>query len=198
MQDAIRTVRQHLFKTVVTRILRSAAAQRIDFSIGYLHITGAGLRRVADDVDRGSIAIEIGGVPPGAGAAYSPDGKFYFPDRSYGFQASEEMDIVHEATHALVAVYRRGRIWPPDTLDEAAAYLSEALYNVYRGSPVTDVSLVLPQQIQASLIANSIQAHAGALVPARDEGLLRAFVASRPVYSQSGITYSSSVYSPRR
>ena len=68
-------------KQRIIGVLRSAAAQKIDFYLGYLHVSGFGYGAVADAVSRGAIGIRFGELELGAAAAFDGEDKvFDFPD----------------------------------------------------------------------------------------------------------------------
>jgi hypothetical protein len=185
------TVREAALKQRLIGLLRSPLVQKIDFFIGYMHISGAGYSRVADAVANGSIKLFVGGVPAGAAAAFYPGDRFFrFPDGTYGLTRSDEADMVHESTHAIRALTytRQSMMLIPDTQNEAAAYVADALYTLYSGSSNSSPQ---PIFIKADQIAQSIKDRKGAMVSPQDEANLRAFVAFHPVYSNDGKTYTS-------
>jgi hypothetical protein len=194
-RDPISTFREAALKERLIGILQSPEAQKIDFFLGYMHISGLGYLRVADALRRGSMQISIGTVPEGAAAAFSnARNLFHFPDKTYGILAGERSDMVHEATHAMKSLLYPFKVgWSvTDTQDEAAAFVAGALYMLYAGASFTGA----PAFVKAIQIARSIQGQKGAIVPARDEGHLRAFIAAHPVYSEAGINYCSTLYRP--
>jgi hypothetical protein len=184
------TIQLVTLKRRVINILKSPTTGKIDFYLGSMHVTGAGYLRVADAISVDKIGVRIGMVPAGAAASFQP-WVFDFPNGQYGALPSDQATIVHEATHAMKALTLSFAGLVPDTQNEAAAYVAEALYMRYLGSSVGNG---LPQWVRADLIAKSIMGQPGAIVPKTDEDNLRVLVAMRPVYFQSGITYSSTKY----
>jgi len=185
------TVREAALKQRLIGVLRSRLVQKIDFYIGYMHINGAGYLRVADAVAKGSIKLFVGGVPAGAAAAFYPAGRFFrFPGGTYGLNAGDQADMVHESTHALRALTytRQAMMLITHTQNEAAAYVADALYTLYIGSSNSSFE---PIFIKAFQIAQSIKDIPGAVVSPQDEANLRAFIAFHPVYSNAGKTYTS-------
>ncbi len=179
-----------VLKRRVMRIFRSPEAQTIDFYLGVLHVTGAGFLRVADAVSRDKIGIRVGSVSPKAAASFKP-WVFDFPNGQFGIVSFQEASIVHEAVHAMKALTLPFTGLMPDTQEEAAAYVAEALYLRYDGFPSSASN---PQLVKADLIAQAIMGRPGALVSKRDEDNLRVWITTRPVYYESGVTYSSTTY----
>jgi hypothetical protein len=177
-------------------VLRSPSAQKIDFYLGYLHVSGFGYVTVADAVSNGSIGIRFGQVPAGAAAAFDGEDKvFDFPEgQIYGSNLVEQALMVHEATHAAKwLIFKKAGIIENDTQDEAAAYLASTLYLMDNGRDWAPGHLIY---VEASRIARSLKK--GSIVPAHDEARLRSFVTLHPVYSSMGVTYNSTVYVPRK
>jgi hypothetical protein len=187
-------IQEAALRQCLIRVLMSPEAQKIDFFLGYMHINGVGYRLVADAIVKGSIGVRIGGVPDGAAATFDPsENVFNFLNGTNGSLLSNQGVMVHESTHAMKSLLYPFRVgWTvADTQDEAAAYVAGSLYMIYAGAPYNSPTL---PYAKADQIARSIQGKKGAIVPARDEGHLRAFVASHPVYSQMGVDYYSLVY----
>ena len=193
-----RTVQEAALKLRLIAILTSPAAQKIDFFLGYMHINGFGYQRVADALREGSIGVGLGNVPSGAAAAFDSDENlFEFPDGGFGLTlASDQGTIIHEATHAMKSLLYPFKVgWTvADTQDEAAAYVAGSLYMFYIGKSFTGAPGAPLVFVKADQIARSIQDQKAAIVSARDEGHLRAVVATDPLYSEFGINYYSLVY----
>ena len=175
------------------------AAQKIDFYLGYLHVSGFGYGAVADAVSRGAIGVRFGELELGAAAAFDGEDKvFDFPDGGvYGASLVEQSNIVHEATHAAKwLIYKKAGIIENDTQDEAAAYLAGTLYLMHNGGDWPPGSHLI--FVEASRIARSILNKKGSIVPAHDEARLRSFVSLHPVYSNMGVVYDLTVYVARK
>jgi hypothetical protein len=177
--------------------LRSDRIQRINFAYGPYLIDGAGYMRVAAAITMGGIGVlVVSNLPPGVGAEYDASANelhFRVPTIS---TTLDEMNTVHECTHALIA--NRGFRWGVTWSDsEAAAYLAEAIY-------IDSFSLRLKADLgndnsypfdnpgepfaTASRIAASLRGKPGAAVSAKDAITLRTVVASHPVYKSMGMT----------
>src|SRR6476620_11415577 len=93
---------------IVTSILTSPAAQKIDFYLGSVHVDGEGLRKVAKLVFMKVFGGKGIGVveepqPVGAGASYDTK-KDYFsmpPTAGFGSTPVDRYYILHEAVHAM-------------------------------------------------------------------------------------------------
>lgn len=180
-------------------VLRSPSAQKIDFYLGCLHVSGFGYGAVADAVSKDSIGIRFGQVPAGAAAAFDGvDKVFDFPEgRIYGSSLVEQALVVHEATHAAKwLIFKKAGIIENDTQDEAAAYLASTLYMMNNGRDWAPGGHLI--YVEASRIAGSLLNKKGSIVPAHDEARLRSFVTLHPVYSNMGVAYNSTVYVPRK
>jgi hypothetical protein len=198
MNDVALVVRQAILKQTIIRVLSSPATQRINFFIGFLHITGAGYRRVVSALNDGSITVKIGKPSEGAAAEFHSNEDYYlFPDRPYGFAPVDLLNIVHESTHAIIA-HAQASPAVADTSNEAAAYVAGALWNLYAGSPIPRKSFVTaPLVVEANIIADRIKNPPGGLVSAEELARLRAFIAIHPTYYNLGVNYFSHVYKSR-
>jgi hypothetical protein len=128
----------------------------IDFYLGIsekrIHITGAGIAKIATLLEAGKFALEVDDakIPKGLGALYiRKERKFVFGSGIvYSQEEIEEMAdhmrgslfrdeplarglVVHEFVHAVLDLEGRAIV---ELSDEAAAYLAETLYHVRRDS----------------------------------------------------------------
>ena len=125
----------------VTRILRQPGIWKIGFDLNGLCVTGQRFALVAKAIADGTIACEsvdsfkpqVGGLAPGMVTAARYDiaaNTMLFSREDYGtFKVSEEISIVHEATHAIFDLFAKSK--DDRTLsidDESAAVLASALY----------------------------------------------------------------------
>lgn len=125
-------------------LLKSPAAQKIDFTLDGFHVDGLGLMFVAiallskSQGKQHGFQISVGHVGHGFEATYaSANNTFDFPSAGYGTTPFQKMMIIHECVHA-----RRdcsggqlhtstGLIKTTSLSDEAAAYVAGALFDVY-------------------------------------------------------------------
>jgi hypothetical protein len=131
---------------------------KIDFYLGIsekrIHITGRKIAEIGTRLETGELTLEMvdANVPKDAGAAYSRKGrKFLFRSWiAFSEEEKEEMPesmaqavgnslfrddsitcglVVHEAVHSVLGLEGRAIV---QLSDEAAAYLAETLFHVYR------------------------------------------------------------------
>ncbi len=130
---------QVLAATVI-RVLSHPVIMKINFELNRLLVTGMRYQVVAQAVRSGKITCEVGSdrdpnLPAGTVivAEYKPDPiqpKFMFPREDFGTSSGyEKINILHEATHAIIDCYAgRGstNIIKIDVV--AAGYLGSALF----------------------------------------------------------------------
>lgn len=112
----------------------SGPCQRIDFHWGRLHPDGSAFSFIAlalaSTPPKGIRVIVNSHLPAGTEASYdSVVNKFTVPSAGYGGTAFQKQSIVHEATHAISDATDKGQIL--GQLDETAAYVAGALFNIY-------------------------------------------------------------------
>jgi hypothetical protein len=174
------------------------AAQSIDFFMGgFIHISGAGYLKVANALKNGTFGIHRLDMDPGEAAFFDAKTGYFGVPRapSWGLNWYDRATIVHESTHAQIALAYGFNPIMVDSLNEAAAYIAGAVYhNVLNKGPVMeDESLV---RAKSSQIAKSIYGQKGAIIPGKDVEQLRAFVALTPQYQRDSLTYYSKNYLP--
>ncbi|WP_342362181.1 hypothetical protein [Terrarubrum flagellatum] len=183
-------------RTLVYNTLVSPSANKIDFTLGSIHVDGAGFAGVAALVATGGIGIKVGKQQAGASASYvNPKNTLSFPPDYSGALPRVRKDIVHECTHALHDIWGGGRWWSErgsaittGTENEAAAYIAGSLYVTYEaGFPVKSLSDDPIFQL-AYDIAGRISGKSGARVDLRDEMQLRQAIANEPLYQRDGVT----------
>jgi hypothetical protein len=86
------------------------------------------------------------------------------------------MSIVHESTHAIADELGRTH---KGVDEEAAAYVAEALYNIYSGSPFTAGTLI---SAAAHNAANTIWGKPGYAIDPTQMAPLRAAILKSPAY----------------
>lgn len=176
-------------------ILTSNAAQRINFTLAFIHVDGDGLRVVADALlarikGEKSISVGIGDAAEGAAGSYTNSkNRISFPA---GFRTQSWRDkqvVVHECVHAMQDVLG-GASWlnfrgaPALTLgvdNEAAAYVAGELYFIYAAAG--ERRTTHPIYVAASAIARKIADRPGAFVAIDDVFALRTAIKSRPLYA---------------
>jgi hypothetical protein len=130
-------------RQLMTSLLMSSAARRVNFYLDHIHVDGSGLSFVAlalqsPPAGQRGFSIRVSTVGSNFEAAYDPsDNTFNFPRANYGTVdhgntdvAFQKMSIIHECIHALIDSTSAGRkTWALS--DEAAAYVGAALYHIY-------------------------------------------------------------------
>jgi hypothetical protein len=177
----------------ISDVLMSDSCQRIDFRWGPYHIDGWGYTAVGLSLigQRRSLHLAVGGLGANQGATYTaetntlrvPSVNFALATLPSGANANlawERMSIVHECTHAITDQMRRH----PTILarsDELMAFVAEALFNRYEGSP-----FAMPAGGIfgiADRIARGIQNTPGAILgPPADIQALQAAITQSPTY----------------
>jgi hypothetical protein len=189
-----------MMQGLVTNILMSPAAQKVDFWLGSIHVDGAGFREVV-----GSTYFAMCGFkgvkivrerqPEGAAASYYPStDTLALPNsRNYGASAVQKYHIVHEAIHAMQDITggswysERGSIFTTFAENEAAAYVGAALYSLYSTGEVFTGSA----HDEAFMIARSLQGRAGARVPEAQAKHLMETICDLDIYFTQGITMTT-------
>lgn len=180
----------------VMALLKSPAAQRMDFHFGLIHVDAIGLNAIHDHIAKGE--IQVGVVKPedrdkiDAEAAYlDAKNALLFKRADYGADAFQNAAIVHECIHALHDFYgaastlhpRGGSKFITKSENEAAAYVVSALYYQYETRrPLTDRNDT-PIAVNATLIATRIMNQRGAFVSTAEARALRLAVALNRGYS---------------
>ena len=191
-------------------LLRSPAAQKIDFSLGPYSINGSGYLKVAAAILNGKMRVDVnpGRLAPDEGAMYNyPTNELIFRTAALGSSNIQRMNVVHECTHALIA--NSGFRWDATyTHNEAAAYVAGALYVGYAYRSLaremgTDTSYPFQAPGEpfatAWTIAESIRNVKGASVSAKDAISLRSVVVASNTYAKYGVTFGTGVgLSPKR
>jgi hypothetical protein len=136
------TTNLELAQTVV-KVLREAATLHLDFQYKDFGVTSMRYSVMADYVQQGRIACNVGVpklagysagsfaralcVPSAGNEENPPPDQIRLPRENYGeFSGREKMDIVHEATHAIHDVFLARSVLAIE--DEATARLAQALY----------------------------------------------------------------------
>ncbi len=189
------TDEEHL-RLMIDKVLVRKTTTQIDFYAGAIHVDASGFGAVRAALFANAIHVAIGGVPTGAGAAYSyGDDTFHFKHGTFGTNSLDQMNIVHESIHAMNdirgawASSPSGGEWTTYTQDEVSAYIAGALFMRYDfGGPTQQwLNSNPPEYAAADTIAGSIMNTKGAIVPEKDVMNLRSLIASRLVYQQLGI-----------
>jgi hypothetical protein len=182
----------------IRETLMHHSAQSIDFFMGgFLRINGAGYMKVANALKNGTFGIHRLDMDPGEAAFFDAKTGYFGVPRSpsWGLNFYDRVTIVHESTHAQIALAYGFNPIMYDSLNEAAAYIAGAVYQneLNKGPVMEDESMV---RAKSSQIAKSIYGRKGAIIPAEDVEQLRAFVALSPRYQRHSVTYYSKNYLP--
>ncbi len=173
------TVPNNVLRQTVIAVLCHPMLPLITFELNGLRVTGLGYGLVRLAVESGKISCEVGvpqraSLPAGniATAQYDPQAnQFRFPRESFGSAIrSEQVAIVHEATHAQfdLAGPRQGNyVLAVD--DEAAAWLAESLFvrlaeNNVGGTYVTGPVIEGSAESEALNLADAILAETQGLM----------------------------------
>lgn len=129
------TAQERAARDTISNILMSESCQKIDFWWGPYHIDGWGytaiaLALLAREGTPNRLSIRVGGIPADADATYDSDTNIVrLPSWTYAtVDPFQRMGVVHELTHALVDMIRRG----PRILyssNEVLAFSAEAMFN---------------------------------------------------------------------
>jgi hypothetical protein len=170
----------------IRETLMHHSAQNIDFFIGgFIHINGAGYLKAANALKNRTFGMHRLDMDPGEAAFFdAKTGYFGVPrSMSWGLNWYDRVTIVHESTHAQIALAYGFNPIVYDSLNEAAAYIAEAVYQneLNKGPVIEDESMV---RAKSSLIAKSIYGRKCAIVSGQDVEQLRAFVALSPRYQR--------------
>jgi outer membrane protein OmpA-like peptidoglycan-associated protein len=179
---------------ILTNVLTSAAAQRIDFWLGSIHVDGRGLSSVVQALKDGRIDVTIAQLQKGAAAEYANATKFFrFPTATWGLTPSDRKAMLHESIHAMQDLAggqlwsERGSVFTYESENEAAAYVGGALFDIYSGIPLTSNVQVF---IFADQIGQSIKGKPNAVVSSADAAVLRTLISAHPVYFNDGRFFS--------
>src|ERR1700761_8055677 len=139
------------------------SAQSIDFFIGgFIHLNGAGYLKVANALKNGTFGIHRLDMEPGAAAFFDAKTGYFGVPRSpsWGLNFYERSTIVHESTHAQIALTYGFNPIMADSLNEAAAYIAEAVYqNELNKGPIMEDDTLF--RVKSSQIAKSIYGRKG-------------------------------------
>ncbi|MGE0422386.1 MAG: hypothetical protein AB7O88_08985 [Reyranellaceae bacterium] len=172
----------------VKNVLSSPAARRIDFHLGTINVDAAGLATIHNLVAVGTIPVKVEAMRSGVAAQYrNSTNSLMFPRESFGANAQERCDILHECIHALHDMYGGGSYYPqrggsrftPRSENEAAAYVADALFYRYETGGVQPGGSII--QIAAQ-IAGRIANKRGAFVTTAEARALRVAVVLDPTY----------------
>lgn len=185
---------------LVTNILLSPAAQKIDFRLGSIHVDGAGLGEVAASTYfavLGFKGVKVVQERQSEGSGGSYDNKtntLSLPNtRRFGTSTYDKMTIVHEAIHAMHDMAgstwfsERGSMFTTAAENEAAAYVGGALYTLYSSSETFTKS---PHDL-AFAIAKSIAGRRGASVPSAQAKRLMETICELNIYFEQGMTMTT-------
>ena len=121
-------------KDEILRVLDNRSiVDRINFSLGNLHIRKSGFRRIRAAISSNLIKVGVSRMPNAAAAEYIAENNRLNISRNgarrgnfdrHSFQAV----IVHECVHAIVDASRSGRTTV--LADESAAYIAQCLYRL--------------------------------------------------------------------
>ena len=125
----------------IAALLFSDAAQKIDFSLDKIRVTGSGLSFVALAMISNApnaVKIAVGNLQANAAATYSPaQNTLRVPTANYGLQRFEKMTLIHECVHAMrdsngSRLRVAGGFARPTALsDETAAIIAGALFDIF-------------------------------------------------------------------
>lgn len=187
----------------VTSVLKSRSAQRINFHLGLIHVDAVGLSDIAKDLAAGIVHIKIEPIAnPDVAAQYVGSvNTLQFRRESYGANADERRDILHECVHALHDVYGAGYYHPrggsrfmTEVENEAAAYVAGSLYELYETGTLSPTSN--PAFTNSDLIAKRIGSLRGAYVSTAELDALRIAILSRKTYRDLSFTTPTSADGP--
>lgn len=164
-------VSNDILKQTVRSVLSNPMLPLINFELNGLKVTGRGYGMVRLAVESGKISCAVGfqqrpGLPAGnvAVAQYDPQGNaFHFSRETFGSVVrSEQVSIVHEATHAqfdLAGPKQGNYVLAID--DEAAAWLASSLFarlseNSIGGTYVTGAIMPGGAEAEALKLADQI------------------------------------------
>lgn len=179
----------------ISDVLMSDSCQRIDFRWGPYHIDGWAYTAVALSLigARQSLHVVVAHMPPNTGAEYDPDtNSIKLPRANYAAAtigaaanpslAWERRSIVHECTHAVVDQMRRHHHILYRS-NEVLAFVGDALFNVYEGSPFA-AATAGGIWAAANRIAQNIKNRPGSIIgSAADVQALEAAITQSPTYS---------------
>jgi hypothetical protein len=200
----------------IVNALMSRAAQKIDFTLGSIHVDASGFYLVAQQIHNWiagqvGVGVEVAQVRPGAVAQYNPTRRLYtFPRADYGRNADEQGTIVHESVHAMndlrahtiltatgpkfptsLGYTGHDPMFPTFLDDEATGFLAKALFLFYENRTITSP----PAYVKAFEIARSIaNKKKGAVVSAEDAAVLKILIRYHPQYNSMGIKFSTPAY----
>lgn len=114
---------------------------KVDYTVAGLGVTGMGLRQVGADMDMNKIETWVDPTLPAQGwtdTCGAPAGTvrtIFKPENIQPFSMNAQALVIHEGVHASL---RRRKIAPGGHLEEAAAYLAEALFFELNGESILE------------------------------------------------------------
>lgn len=176
-------------------ILTSNAAQRINFTLSFVHVDGKGLQAVADAIvaklkNQNGVEISLGDATPGAAGSYNSATNRISVPTGFATQSWKSKQVLlHECVHAMQDILgggsglnlRGARRLTLQVDNEAAAYVAGALYFIYGSGRAYRTTH--PIYLTAQQIAFKICDKPGAWVEPADVFALRAAIKSRPLYA---------------
>jgi len=169
------------------RILMSDACQKIDFHWGRLHIDGSAFSFIALGLASRpphGIGCRVQHLKKNRGAQYNPTAnRIEVPKASFGTNPGEEMEVVHEATHAIADATTKSKM--RGELEETAAYVAGALYNINAAASISGPFPVTPTGIwlAAHNVALQIVGNPGYALSPIIASPLRQAVLTSPTYA---------------
>ena len=117
--------------------LSSGPARRMNFYAGFWPINAGSFMSVYTEIVkftmniREGIMIDVDGLPDGVAAMYNyKTDTLIFANKQYGATWRQQATIIHESVHAWVDIQGHMDL-PSDADNEAAAYVTEALFYFY-------------------------------------------------------------------
>jgi hypothetical protein len=188
----------------ILSVLISPAARKIDFHLEQIHVVGSEVGRIVGRLlvsqpGQKGIGIRFRHLDPGVGAEYdSHENEFDLPDAGFGLAPEDRSLLFHECVHAwmdarvpknkgLIGMLSRIFLQATALTEEAAAYVSQSLFELYDSTSGTgldtDTAQTSPIILEADRIAAGIQNRPGAVVPASSVCTLKQKIMADAVYS---------------
>lgn len=176
-------------------ILGSAAAKKIDFWLGTIHVDHSGLHAVGESMlprwqGKRGVGVATAKMPAGAGATYNiVKNVINFPPGFDFKKPDNRAMVVHEAVHAmhdtLGAAYpisTRGGKWETKSSEnEAAGYVAAALFSIYYSNPSAG-QWTCPMWQEAYKLAIRVKDQPGAFIDRSLSADLRRVILKSPLY----------------
>lgn len=175
-------------------LLCTLAVQRINVRLGPCTVRGADYAAIALALQYGKVGIAINPVrlkQLNADAEYyhvSKDRHFNFLSAGFGLTLVDQMDVIHECTHAVNDMH--GFRWgATTTADEATAFVAGALYCYYAAVSLDPIFAITTEPFKTAFdIAQKLYSSGNPVVSVQDEFLLRKKITANPTYAGLGIT----------